>query len=257
MATIFHKKIKQVDYQIRQAGDSIRLYTDGVLHTQYHQSKHITGSVWDLLFLPSLLVNNDKPLRILVLGVGGGAILRMFDHFLNCSNITGIELNPNHIELAERFFKVKGQAFELVEADAIEWVKNYSVFEQKFDLIIDDLFYEEDGEPIKLVPPTSSWFYHLSSMLKPDGVVVMNFVGSKSAKQAAVLSNVDGAPKELVARFPYVLHLTTPFYDNHVLAMSAQEISPQQLKYKIQQHPELAKLKKELRYSVKSIMNIV
>lgn len=253
MAIIYNKKIDGVNYQIRQAGQSIRLLTDGVLHTQYHTQKHITGSVWDLLFLPSLLLNSDKALRILVLGVGGGAILKMFQHFLDCEKITGIELNPQHINLAEQFFKVQGQEFKLIEADAIDWVKNRPVLAEKFDLIVDDLFYEEDGEPIKLMPPSASWFYYLSSMLSAKGVLVMNHVGRKSAMSSAMLANVESAPADLVARFPHVLHFTTPFYDNHVLAMSAQPLSGKQLKSTISQHFELSKLQKELRYKVQKI----
>ena len=71
MAVLFEKVANGRVYQVRSAGNSRRLYTDGVFHSQYNPNHIITGSVWDLLFLPSQFYAKGALKRVLVLGVGG------------------------------------------------------------------------------------------------------------------------------------------------------------------------------------------
>ncbi|MCZ7597261.1 MAG: hypothetical protein M5U09_05195 [Gammaproteobacteria bacterium] len=57
----------------------MRLYTNGVLHSQYSPSPRAATSIWDLLAMPALLAGGGRPDRVLVLGVGGGGALRTID----------------------------------------------------------------------------------------------------------------------------------------------------------------------------------
>ncbi len=260
MAIVWQDTRDGAHYQVRTAGKTLRLYTNGVLHSQYNPVKTLTGSVWDLLFLPSLCLTSErtrhpissstqlniKPLKILVLGVGGGAVLHMMNAFFNCEKIVGLELNPTHIEIAKRYFSLNEAVFELIETDAIEWIENYNG--EKFDVIIDDLFYEESGEPIKVAPPTPTWFYHLYRHLIPGGIVIMNFIGRPSAMSAAPLH--DSSVKKLL---PYGIHLTTPHYDNHVLAFSNRPLNSQLIRKTINQHKNIKSLKQNLRFSCRAL----
>lgn len=257
MAIVWQDIRDGTHYQVRTAGKTLRLYTDSVLHSQYNPVKTLTGSVWDLLFLPSLCLTSNKllspikplknkPIKVLVLGVGGGAVLHMMNEFFNCEKIVGLELNPTHIEIAKRYFSLNKTVFELIETDAIEWIENYNG--EKYDVIIDDLFYEEDGEPIKVAPPTSTWFYHLYRHLMPSGIVVMNFVGRLSAMSASPLH--DSSVKKLL---PNGIHLTTPHYENHVLAFSNRPLSSQIIRKTINQHKKIKSLKQNLRFSCRAL----
>lgn len=246
MAIIWQENRDGIHYQVRSAGKTLRLYTDNVLHSQYNPDKKLTSSVWDLLFLPALALDNNRPLRILVLGVGGGAVLHMMNEYFDCEKIVGLELNPTHIEIAQRFFALTSSNIELIETDALQWVEKYKG--EKFDIIIDDLFYEEDDEPIKVAAPNSTWFYHLYSLLKPQGLLIMNFVGRHSAMSAAPIHD-----EQVHKLFPYGLHLTTPHYDNHVLAFSNQELLSQNIQKAIAKHSELKHLKKSLRFSCRKL----
>lgn len=250
MAIVWQKKHQGTQYQVKSAGQTLRLYTDNVLHSQFNPKKKLTGSVWDLLFLPALSLPKNKPLRILVLGVGGGAVIHMLNEFLNCEKIIGLELNPIHIKVAETYFCVTGDNIELIQDDAISWVTNFKAKTgaDKFDLIIDDLFYEDEGEPIKVAPPNSAWFYQLFSLLKPKGLIIMNFVGRHTAMNAAPFYD-DYAAK----LFPNILHFTTPYYDNHVLAFSSQTLTPKLIRQAIDQQKNLKQLKKYLRFSCRVV----
>ena len=54
MAILWSRQIAGVNYQVRTAGQTRRLYTDGVFHSQYHPGRMYTGGVWDLLMMPAL-----------------------------------------------------------------------------------------------------------------------------------------------------------------------------------------------------------
>lgn len=246
MALIHQQTHQGTHYQIIKAGHSVRLYTDKVLHSQYNHKSKLTGSVWDLLFLPALVLPAGKNIRVLVLGVGGGSVLKMLNEYFSCSHICGVELNPLHIKFAQDYFDVTGSEFDLIEADAIDFVKQYRG--EKFDLIIDDLFYEDDGEPVKVASPDNTWLMNLYAILKPGGVVAMNFVGRKAALSAAPLHD------EFVAGLlPNALHFTTPYYDNHVLAFSTSDMSSGLIRKCIADHPELSKKRALFRYRCRSL----
>ena len=68
-------------YQVRRAGGSLRLYTNGVLHSQYNAARPLTGSVWDLLTVPAFLLAPGAVQRVLVLGIGGGAVIQQLRRF--------------------------------------------------------------------------------------------------------------------------------------------------------------------------------
>ena len=106
MALVWKKKIRGANYEIRKAGNTTRLYTDGVFHSQFNPDNPITRSIWDLLMLPAYFYEPNTIKRILVLGVGGGSVIRLLHNYIQPDEITGIELNPVHVTIAKRFFGI-------------------------------------------------------------------------------------------------------------------------------------------------------
>src|SRR5690606_3379912 len=117
MAIVWEKRVNKRLYQVRQAGESLRLYTDGTFHSQYNPRWPLNGSIWDLLILPALFCP-EKVQRVLVLGVGGGAVIRQLEQLVKPTTIVGIELDPVHIRVAREHFGLgKLPGVTLVEAD--------------------------------------------------------------------------------------------------------------------------------------------
>ncbi len=216
MAVIWQKKVSANHYEVRTAGNSVRLYKNGVFHSQWNDQRPLSNGVWDLLFLPALFYPVQRVKRVLVLGVGGGAVINQFSCLLQPETIIGVELDPVHLMVARRFFGVNGNAVELVEADALSWLANYRG--EKFDIIIEDLFTEVDGEPVRVAPAGEAWLSALLSHLQPHGSLVINF------EDAAQMRN--STPPYLAckgerpdARFRF----TQPSYGNSVCAFMGQE----------------------------------
>ena len=104
MAVIFTKQQGPDHYEVRSAGSSVRLYSNGVLHSQYNSLHPISGAIWDLLVLPGFFLKHP-PRNILVLGLGGGTVIHLIRHFFPDSHITCVEKEAMHIQIAKRFFK--------------------------------------------------------------------------------------------------------------------------------------------------------
>ena len=80
IAVLYRKKVGRCLYEIRAAGSTRRLYTDGVLHSQFNPRRLITGSVWDLLWLGLFFRPDPNPKRVLVLGLGAHTGVQYFGH---------------------------------------------------------------------------------------------------------------------------------------------------------------------------------
>jgi len=213
VATVWQRHIKGCTYEVRSAGNSLRLYTDGVFHTQFNPERLVSGGVWDLLALPALLHPEQSIRRVLVLGVGGGAAIHLIKALVSPESLVGVELNPVHVQIMQRFFGLKnlGSGVEIVVADAIQLVKTYRG--EKFDLIVDDLFFEANGEPQRAIEADASWLKALLHCLQPRGLLVMNFVDKKDFKRTASLK----------APWRSVFALTLPAYENCVGVFSRRQ----------------------------------
>lgn len=209
MAVIWQKIVDGKQYEVRAAGQTRRLYTDGVFHSQYNPRRSLTGNVWDLLSLPSFFLEASQLRRALVLGVGGGTVIRQLRRWYPQLEVTGIELNPTHLQIARRFFDLEDDAVTLIEDDAIAWMQVYDGL--PFDLIVDDLFFEEDGEPCRAVQADRHWLRTLVSALSPHGMLSMNFTASTDLRESAVFHN-----RALQSRFQNVYRFMTPLYENNI-----------------------------------------
>ena len=223
MTTLWQRNVKGQNYEVRSAGQSLRLYTNGVFHTQFNRKRLLSGGVWDLLAVPALLHPERSIRRVLVLGLGGGAAIHLIKALVNPEALVGVELNPVHVQIMNRIFGMKGVGgVEIVVADAIRFVKAYEG--EKFDLIVDDLFFEANGEPQRAIEADAAWLKALLACLQPRGLLVMNFVDKKDFKRAA----------HLKAPWRSVFALTLPAYENCVGVFSRRHCDGGEIRRSLQ-----------------------
>lgn len=211
MATIWKKTSKGKTYEVKSAGSSIRLYTDGVFHTQFNHQYPLGGSIWDLLVLP-ILFNPKAIKKVLILGLGGGSVVRTLRELLPETNITALELNPIHIQIARKYFNVKSdKRTRIIEDDAIDWINSYCGV--KFDFILDDLFVEQAGQPLRATLSGATWTDLLLKHLATQGVLAVNFDSPRNLRDSPWL-NQSKYHKLFKSRFS----LSVPGYENRVAA---------------------------------------
>lgn len=204
MSILWESHAGETHYSVRSAGGSVRLYTNRVFHSQWNPKMPFAGGIWDCLSLPVLHQSPGYFKRVLLLGVGGGAVVRQLQSIDHYDSITAIEIDELHLQIARDWFDVGGDEVSLIHADAIEWVQAYAG--PPFDLIIDDLFGHEAGEPVRACALTDQWLACLRQHLRSQGLLVTNCVDSKELREALPAIGASGF------RYGYRWHL--PTYEN-------------------------------------------
>lgn len=230
MALLWSRTHEGRRYEVRSAGRTRRLYTDGVFHSQYHPDRPVTQGVWDLLYLPVHFLDHPEGARALVLGVGGGAVLRLLGRHARCRTILGVERDPVHIDIARRFFGVPKH--QMVQGDAVRWLEHARP--GQIDYLVDDLFDGSHGEPVRAVRADARWCSHLARVLAPGGVIVMNFASLDELESCAFLRS-----RALARRFPSAFRLTLPGYANAVGVFCRRPAATGVLRRRLRAMPEL------------------
>jgi len=248
MAVVWQQEKQGVLYQVRSAGKTLRLYTDGVLHSQYNPNQPVTGHAWDWLMLPAFFYPEDAIKRVLVLGVGGGTVIHQLHHFIKPDEIVGVEMSKTHLSLGKRFFGLKKKNIQLIQADAIAWLNDYQG--QPFDMIIDDVFSEADGEPLAASSADNNWFQLMLRHLNRQGVIVKNFIDRKSLRQSSLLTNKTGNKG-----FRSCYQFDNPFNENVVVACSKAQLDVRYLRKRLLETPRLNPTRKtcRLRYRLRTL----
>lgn len=247
MALLWERRVDGTLYQVRSAGRTRRLYTNGVFHSQYNPVRPVTGSVWDLLLLPAFFYAPGELRRVLVLGVGGGAVIRQLCQFIQPEAIVGVELNTVHLSIARRFFGVKGAGVLLEQADAVDWVRRYRG--PGFDMIVDDLFADDAGEPQRAVFADADWVDSLSRCLNPGGAIVSNFTSPLELSVSAFLG--DAACRR---RFRSAFSLSTSRNHNAVGVFLDKPADTRALRERLKRIPLLDPRKSRgMRYHIRTL----
>ncbi len=108
--------------------------------------------------------------HILLLGVAGGSVIKtLVDEVRYKNRITGVDIDPAIIEIANQFFKLNEiENLEIVIDDAFEFVLKTK---EKYDLIIIDIF-QDTTMPNFLFE--SFFIKRIGFLLKENGVVLFN-----------------------------------------------------------------------------------
>jgi spermidine synthase len=165
----------------------------------------------------------DATRRVLVLGVGGGAVIRLCHELLAPVTVIGVDNCATHLRIARRFFGVTDGRAKLVHADARAWLDRYAG--PPFDFVIDDLFGETAGEPVRALPADRHWLETLTTHLTPDGVLSMNFVEPRELRDA--VNHVQENPSWGLEN---VFRLSLPNYENVIGAFTRRAASARGLR---------------------------
>lgn len=120
------------------------------------------------------LLYKPEPKKILVLGLGGGVIPREMRHYFPEIDIDVVEIDPEILKIAKRFFSFReDEKLKVHIADGRMFIKKQlrSKPVPKYDLIILDAF-NSDYIPFHLM--TEEFLKEVKGVLSDDGAVIAN-----------------------------------------------------------------------------------
>jgi len=135
------------------------------------------------------------PRRVLIVGLGGGAMVRFLTHHEPQVHIDAVEIDPAVVRLADEYFGVRsGGNVRVHTADAVAFVESTA---NRYDLILMDAFLRPSGDTDATGVPTSlktlAFLGRLKQVLAPGGIVAFNVNEHVSmADDIAAVSSVFG-----------------------------------------------------------------
>ena len=181
MAVLWEKSFNNSLYRVTKAGNALRLYRNQVLHSQWNPESPVMGKLWDI-FLLCTVAQNHEIKNALVLGAGGGSVINLIHYFYPDAKIDAVDLDKMQLYIAKRFFKVSSANTKLINQNALDWLQNKNL--KKYDLIVDDVFFETDNIPFRSIDIKKNWANKLISKLTSRGSLVINFADQKEWKKS-------------------------------------------------------------------------
>ncbi len=128
--------------------------------------------------LMGALYLQPKPRNALIIGLGGGMLNRQLAHLAPGVAIDVVELNPEILTIAKKYFHFKeSPTLKVHVMDGAEYVKTASQAGKRYDLIITDAF-SQDYIPIAFLK--EEFITSLRNLLSEDGVLAMNTFSSSA-----------------------------------------------------------------------------
>ncbi len=117
-----------------------------------------------------------EPERVLIVGLGGGAMVHFLTHYDPKVQVDAVEIDPAVVKIAAERFGVKSQGnVRVITADALEFLAQT---DQKYDVIYMDAFLkpsaDTDTTGVPLALKTAEFYKSVHKRLVPQGVMAFN-----------------------------------------------------------------------------------
>jgi spermidine synthase len=124
------------------------------------------------------LLYGPDPRAVLLVGLGGGAIVRFLNHEFPRTRLDVVEIDPVVVTLAREYFgTVLGERTRIFTEDAVEYVRRTG---ERYDLILMDAHLmpgaqtNATGLPLRLA--AQAFLVNLRERLTPGGLAVFNLI---------------------------------------------------------------------------------
>jgi SAM-dependent methyltransferase len=210
------------------------LRINGTFASWYAPGQPGTGSVWDALAAPLLLLPPARRRSVLILGLGGGSVARIARAIAPRADIVGVEIDPDVVRAAREHFDLDELRVRVVEADAYRYLGRTK---RRFDAILEDIFI---GNARRIRKPDwlpSPGLACAAKRLASGGILVSN-----------TLDETREVAAELCRLHPATLRVEIDGYDNRIVVGGPSVINGRMLRSAVAREPVLSQTLPLLRF---------
>src|SRR5919199_140324 len=172
---VYEKESAYHYIQVVQVGTRTELILNEgqAIHSIYDTASLTTGGPWDYFLLGSYFrpaqAAEPVPRRVAILGLAGGTSARQYTAAYGRSvEITGVEIDPDILDVAHRYFHLDEPNVHAVVQDARYWLAGD---DHRYDVVAMDA-YRQPYIPFHLT--TREFFQLVRAHLAPGGAAVVN-----------------------------------------------------------------------------------
>jgi spermidine synthase len=222
----------RVEVRVGRRGRALRI--NGTFASWYTPGKLGTGSVWDALVAPLLLLPPVRRRSILILGLGGGSAARIVRALAPRAEIVGVELDGDVVQAAREHFDLDQIGVRVLETDANRYLGRT---QRRFDAILEDVF-----------------IGNARAIRKPDWLPRPGLAraASRLARGGLLISNTIDESREVAAEMRRIQSATLAVeiagYDNRIVVGGPSIINGRMLRQAVSRDPVLAPTLPRLRF---------
>ena len=206
--------------RVEEAGSWRRVWLDDDLATVMNQDSLLTGSYDDFFLLGPQLSGGD---RVLFLGVAGGNALYQLVETYPQVKVTGVELDPELIDVAHKYFRLAGEDRVRLQAGDARWFLRTDP--NLYDIVAIDLFVSRH---IPFFLSSREFFKASRERLDDGGILMMNVLSAGNPEPL-----IGPFLRTLDAVFPSVFQFNTG--GNHILIASRDHLALDEIQRRLAQ----------------------
>ena len=196
--------------QVVQEGSKTELILNEgeAIHSIYDSNSLVTGGPWDYMVVADSFRPTQGaeviPKDVAILGLAGGTAARQYTAAFGTGvQITGVEIDPDILDVARRYFHLDAPNVHPVVGDARYWLNTQA---RQYDVVVMDA-YRQPYIPFHLT--TREFFTEVRDHLRPGGVAVVN-----AGRTATDYRLVDAIASTMAAVYPSVFLVDVPAFNN-------------------------------------------
>lgn len=160
--------------QVAWDGDTVILSTNVAFGVQsiYKKNQILSNMYYDYALMSPFFIEGtttDKPLDVLVLGMGTGTFAKECKYFFPNSRIDGVEIDEKIVKLSKEYFELKDSEATVFVNDGRTFLASPDA--SQYDLVMVDAYHDIT---IPFHMSTTEFFSEIKNHLKPNGVIMIN-----------------------------------------------------------------------------------
>ncbi|TMD98629.1 MAG: methyltransferase domain-containing protein [Chloroflexi bacterium] len=197
------------------------------IHSIYDTSSLLTGGPWDYMLIADSFrpaqASEPRPADVAILGLAGGTAARQYTAAYGTGvQITGVEIDPDIVDVAHRYFHLDEPNVHAVVADARYWVDTQAA---RYDVVVMDA-YRQPYIPFHLT--TREFFSEVRDHLRPGGVAVVN-----AGRTASDYRLVDAIASTMAAVYSTVFLVDVPAFNNTLIYGTTEPVTLQDVEHNL------------------------
>ncbi len=174
-AVIYERDSSYHHIVVEDNGNKRTLFFDNAPQSQMDRDDTVSGAFEYTDFFHCAYLFNPAIKDVLFIGLGGGSAPKRFLADYPAAQIDAVDVDPEVITVAERFFSVKrGPRLRLFARDGRRYLKLSS---RMYDMIVVDAYTRSDyGSTIPAHLTTREFFRLAAEHLRPGGVIAYNVI---------------------------------------------------------------------------------
>jgi spermidine synthase len=226
----------RVEVKVGRKGRALRI--NGTFASWYQPGRAQTGSVWDALVAPLLLLPASRRRSVLILGLGGGSAARIVRALAPRAEIIGVECDPEVVRAAREHFDLDEIGVRVVEADARSYLGSTR---RRFDAVLEDVFVGSARSVRKPAWLPAPGLARAARLVARGGLLVSNTIDENAAVVA-----------EMRRLYPATLGIDIEDFDNRIVVGGPAVISGRLLRAAVANDRVLSPTLPQLRFRMLS-----